>query len=429
MSLTVLVTDGNERPALAVVRSLGRRGVSVVVGDERSTTLAGSSKYCHRTIRYPSPYRDSAAFVTFLTDFLRRTRIDVVLPVTDVTTRLVAGSAPGFGLSAVAVPPLEAFEAVTDKRALLLRAASLGIPVPQTKVIDGKNGLPESIDGLVYPVVIKPSRSRMPQGRGWIAGSVHYARDPHELRRLYGEAAYLRQGISLIQEHIEGPGTGLFAICDRGRVVTTFAHRRLREKPPTGGVSVLCESIPVSVELRAQAERLLTPLGWHGVAMLEYKENRRSGRPLLMEVNGRFWGSLQLAIDAGVDFPFFACQLALGCPIDPPASYRIGVRSRWFLGDVDHLLWRFRHGRLNLTADAPSTLSAIGRFLATSAAPHVRNEILRPDDYWPAVHEARAYLGAGWRALFRWRRKPTPAPAETDIVRAMSGTVRADCGQ
>src|SRR5205823_2531443 len=129
----------------------------------------------------------------------------------------------------------------------------------------------------------------------------------------------------------------------RAKLVTgvqTCALPILREKPPSGGVSVLRESVPVDPIVRDQAIRLLGPLGWHGVAMLEYKQDRRTGTPYLMEVNGRFWGSLQLAVDAGVDFAYLAWQLALGHRPEIAPSYRVGVKSRWLLGDLDHLLTR-----------------------------------------------------------------------------------------
>ena len=87
--------------------------------------------------------------------------------------------------------------------------------------------------------------------------------------------------------------------------------------------------------------------------MLEYKQDHRSGVPFLMEVNGRFWGSLQLAVDAGVDFPYLCCQLALGQAPDVPASYTVGVRSRWLLGDLDHLLLRVFHSDRDLPVAHP----------------------------------------------------------------------------
>jgi len=160
---------------------------------------------------------------------------------------------------------------------------------------------------------------------------VQYVYSRTDLAQLYKDTAYLASYPSLIQERIVGPGMGVFVLCDRGQLVATFAHRRVREKPPSGGQSVLCESVALDPRLTNEAKRLLEPLGWHGVAMLEYKQDCRTARTVLMEVNGRFWGSLQLAVDAGVDFPYLCCQLAMGYPLSLPPAYRIGVKSRWLL--------------------------------------------------------------------------------------------------
>jgi predicted ATP-grasp superfamily ATP-dependent carboligase len=182
----------------------------------------------------------------------------------------------------------------------------------------------------------------------------------------------------------------VFVLCDRGRVRTAFAHRRLREKPPSGGVSVLCESVAPDPHLIEQAATLLGPLRWHGVAMLEYKQDRRTGQPFLLEVNGRFWGSLQLAVDAGVDFPYLAYQLALGQPLIAPATYRVGVKSRWLLGDLDHLVSRMR-SKPDRDDPGPSKLRTVVEFLKL-AAREQRYDVVSPDDPRPGIHELRQYV-------------------------------------
>jgi predicted ATP-grasp superfamily ATP-dependent carboligase len=137
--------------------------------------------------------------------------------------------------------------------------------------------------------------------------------------------------------------------------------------------------------------RLLGPLGWHGVAMVEFKEDDRTGRPMLIEVNGRFWGSLQLAIDAGVDFPVLNGQLALGQPPDVPPIFKVGLKSRWLLGDLDHLLIRLLHSDRDLPDTAPSKLKTLNDFLKFFG-PTLRYDVWRRDDPRPALHEIRQYL-------------------------------------
>jgi predicted ATP-grasp superfamily ATP-dependent carboligase len=167
----------------------------------------------------------------------------------------------------------------------------------------------------------------------------------------------------------------------------------LREKPPTGGVSVYRESVPLRPDVREHAERLLRHFGWTGAAMVEFKEDARTGIPYLMEVNGRFWGSLQLAIDAGVNFPVMLVRLALDEDVDPPSGYELGVRSRWLWGDFDHLLAVLRTPRWYRDAHPtfPSRGAALAKFLVPWR-PGDRFEILRLTDLLPFFRESIQWI-------------------------------------
>jgi predicted ATP-grasp superfamily ATP-dependent carboligase len=398
------VTDGDERPALAVTRSLGRRGIEVLVGAESKRSLASSSKYCAGRVEYPSPYHEPVGFSRFLRDLARRRHIDVLIPITDVTTYIVARhKAELEGGVRLPIPDFSAFDFVSDKWKLLKHAQETGMAIPRTHFLRGAEGLGEVLGKLQYPVVVKPARSRVLTESGWMRTQVRYADSETELTRLYRENASLRLP-SLIQERINGPGIGLFLLFDRGHLVTTFSHRRLREKPPSGGVSTLCESIAVDPRLKSQAVDLFEALGWHGVAMVEYKLDRESGEPLLMEVNGRFWGSLQLAIAAGVDFPYLLYRLAVDGCVEAPAAYTIGVRNRWLLGDVDHALARlFKKDRdLDLPEGFPTRFRTALEFAKVYRRGQ-RYEPLSLTDPMPFLYETSEYV----RDLFRKRSATT----------------------
>jgi predicted ATP-grasp superfamily ATP-dependent carboligase len=196
----------------------------------------------------------------------------------------------------------------------------------------------------------------------------------------------------LVQERIVGPGVGVFLLIWQGQVRAAFAHRRIREKPPGGGVSVVRESIVADPRLLALSEELLKQFDWEGVAMVEYKVDARTQTPYIMEINGRFWGSLQLAIDAGVDFPALLIDVLQGRQTSLPA-YHAGVRTRWWWGDVDHLIARLRHSDAALALDpgAPTRSRAVLDFLA-AFRPGYRNEILRWRDPMPAFRETLDWL-------------------------------------
>ena len=337
-SMRVLVTDGDSRAALAVVRSLGQRGHHLIVGERDTPALAQTSRHCRDRFTYPDPFADGEGFLSAVASEVERRRVDVLLPVSDVTTSLIASERRRFnGHCRVPVPESDSLLRAADKVAVIRLAEQLGIPAPQTVYLENAAQLTEVMDRLSFPVVVKPRRSRVRTGDRWRSCAVTYARSAQELQHEvcgWPAGAYPL----MLQEKITGPGVGVFLCMHNGKTVASFSHRRLREKPPSGGVSVLCESIELRPELHRAAESLLRALDWTGVAMVEFKVDERDGVAKLMEINGRFWGSLQLAIDAGVDFPAILLDTVMGASFNGVPTYRVGVQSRWLWGDADSLL-------------------------------------------------------------------------------------------
>ena len=350
---TVFVTDGNERAALAVTRSLGQQGIRVVVGAETPRSLAGASRYCTGTWQYPSPLSDPARFVSSLVDAVDLLGVTAIMAVTDSTTQVLAEKRGEFRSSITeGIPSSESYDLVSNKYHLMNLAHELEIPFPKTVFVPDGNIVALRDQVKAYPVVVKPGRSLLKVDEKWNKTSVHFVSNAEELTDLYRRTPYLRSP-SLVQQRIEGEGQGIFGLFDHGRPCALFAHRRIREKPPAGGVSVFRESIELPKPMTDYAVRLLERVKWHGVAMVEFKVERQSNVPMLMEINGRFWGSLQLAIDAGLNLPYLLYQAMNGMPVAVPNNaYHIGTKSRWLLGDIDHLLLRLTKSNSELHLDA-----------------------------------------------------------------------------
>jgi predicted ATP-grasp superfamily ATP-dependent carboligase len=247
-------------------------------------------------------------------------------------------------------------------------------------------------DVLRFPLVLKPVRSIAEHNDTRHKLRVVHARDASELRsrvRSLPDAAFPL----LLQERIVGPGTGIFLLL-WDKLVAAFAHRRLREKPPAGGISVYSESISIDPDLLDCSVRLLERFAWRGVAMVEYKRDAKTGRPYLMEVNGRFWGSLQLSITAGIDFPRLLVDCALGRSVDTTSTYRVGIRNRWWWGEVDHLLTRLRRSRseLALARDVPSFGRTAMDFLMSPLRSNDREEVFRISDPLPFLRETASWI-------------------------------------
>ncbi|MBI5267436.1 MAG: ATP-grasp domain-containing protein [candidate division Zixibacteria bacterium] len=400
--MAILVTDGDQRSTLAVVRSLGRHGLDVIVGEQDNTSLAGVSRYCSEPWRYPSPLENPDGFQQALIDHVHHRSYELLIPMTDVTCALVSEIQTELERQVrIALPAPGVFERSSHKGELMRLAQSLGIPVPPTEFITDLDQIRAIAPGLTYPVVVKSARSRVRQGNGWITGKVRYASNAEELIRVY-EALHREMAYPLIQRRIEGDGSGLFALFADSDMKAVFAHRRLREKPPSGGVSVLRESVAADERMIDYSRKLLRALNWNGVAMVEFKIDRVDNTPMLMEVNGRFWGSLQLAIDVGVDFPYLLYRVKCALPVPEVTTYRTGVVSRWFLGDLDHLLaiWFRRRKNLSLPQGHPGRLGSLWNF-ARACGWSTRSEVWNCNDVRPAIRELRRYFGDLFRGLRR----------------------------
>ncbi len=382
----ILVLDANQRSALAVTRSLGKRGVPVFTGDESSSALAGSSRFTQQYFEYPSPRRCPDQFIETLSQLVREHRIDILLPMTELTTTLLLMDASTFPATAIPFPDIKTVDSLANKCNLMRMAEKLGIPTPHTWYADSPNSLPVELDELSYPLVLKPGKSWLLQQGEWERAAVRFARNSSEARDILNSEPAFKVHPFILQECVAGHGEGVFALYDQGKPLAFFAHRRLREKPPEGGVSVLSESIPVDPVLLSHARNLLDKVKWHGIAMVEFKV-AADGTPYLMEINTRFWGSLQLAVDAGVDFPWLLYQLACGNPPDPVDNYKVGVRLRWMLGDLDNLYLSLRDKRYSFGRK----LNAIRHFLTPSPF-KTKHEVYRWSDPAPAWYELKQYL-------------------------------------
>ena len=388
--IRVLVTDGEQRAGLAVVRSLGRAGYEPIVVSRDARSLGGVSRYAAASVQVPDPLRRSNEFLVAVADVVRQYGAKVVVPVTEPSCMALLDAGATLHDAVVAGPSLAAFRAISDKEHMLAVAREVGLATPAQIRIERAADLDEAALGaLPFPVVLKPTRSVR-------SGAIHSVAYAPTLPALRARLAALPESAFplLVQQRVIGEGTGVFLLRWNGRVLATFAHRRLRETPPSGGASVYSESVIADPELVAGATRLLERFEWQGVAMLELKRDAATGTPYVMEVNGRLWGSLQLAIDAGVDFPALLVDAALGRPVAEPPAYRPGVRLRWWWGDVNHLLARLRHSadRLSLPPNAPPRGRLMRDFLVWRRRD--RNETLRADDPRPFIVDTLQWLKA-----------------------------------
>ena len=337
LSYSVFLLDGSQKSTLAVLRSLSGKGIRCTVGEYFSPHLCLKSKFCYRNVLYPSPYDNINEFKKFIMQYIEKNKVDAVFPMTDVTIPLVIDVLEKSKFSRlVSHIRMEGYNKGSNKLFLMNLAKTISVPFPKTIVVNEKSDILYLANNCKYPVVVKPEKSKIIFNDKYIPLNVTYAKDPEELLLILKTFLKYKRFI-MVQELIQGEGVGYFSLWENGRQKLKFFHKRILEKPPSGGVSVLCKSVSEDLEIEKYATKILEKLKWHGVVMVEFKKEFLTGIPYLMEINARFWGSLELAIKSGVDFPFETYQMVCGKKINlNQGNYTIGTCGSWFVGIIDH---------------------------------------------------------------------------------------------
>jgi predicted ATP-grasp superfamily ATP-dependent carboligase len=335
----VLVTDADALHSLPIVRSLGSRGMRVSMGSHRRVfSLSFYSKFCGDRIIYPPPDQ-SDEFIAFMIQLVRSRKFDILLPVRSTVTPLIAQHAQEFEpFVNFALPSLESMILANNKELTFRFAEKMKIPVPRTIYPRKFSEVEQEVKNFRFPVVAKALIASGSRG-------LAYLNSADELLRFAQKNLTSRSNTDqqkcIVQEYIRGPGCGFFSIFDRGEPKAIFMHRRIREYPITGGPSTMAESY-YHPRLKELGLKLLKALNWNGVAMVEFKLDLEDNEFKLMEINPRFWGSLNLPVACGVDFPYLFCLLAMKQDFEPVLEYQEGVKFRWlFPGDFMHLLAQY----------------------------------------------------------------------------------------
>lgn len=222
------------------------------------------------------------------------------------------------------LPPMGSLDIAQDKARTVSAAEEIGIPCPKT-------WHPSTVEDFLRLVgTLEPgSFVAKPRSGSGSAGISYGEKRTEEEWKDHWE----RFGAVLVQERIpaSGAGKGVSLLFDEnGECIAAFAHERLQQYPNSGGPSTDRYSIH-EPELVEMSIRLLKHLQWRGIAMVEWKIHPADGKPRLMEINPRFWGSLELAVRSGVDFPALYARAALGESLLPALQYPAGVRCRWMI--------------------------------------------------------------------------------------------------
>lgn len=309
----VLVTNGDYRHTLAIIRAISE-DYEVHVGSERQRACGFYSKFVNGRMRYNVSSPES--FLKSINAYIKSRKIDALLPVGD-TCFFYSSLLKNKIEASVPVADIKSMLVARNKVEMMERARKVGFKTPE--IVESPSQ---------FPVVLKPVSGR---------GNLRFVNNKKEF--IEAKKFFEKKKIPFfITEYIEGNENYSFAgLFKEGKLKAFFMYREIREFPLTGGSATYAIST-YDERIKTNCQKLLENLKWHGVAMVEFKINSK-GEKYFMEVNPKFWASLELAIVSGVNFPLLLLKMAEGKKINQP-KYLVGVRFCWLLEDFLNFLSR-----------------------------------------------------------------------------------------
>lgn len=378
---------------LSLVRELGEAGVPVIGIALSPDAIGLCSRFLHAKAVLHAPRTAEG---------LRELRAlgechgpGYLLTVSEANTSWLIDHQDELGKLKALVPPRQAFEAVLDKEKTLALARKVGVDIPQSVCPQTWDEVEATAATFPFPAVLKwaDPNAVAPQldALGLEYVKAEYVNDAAEFLSVAQRYRPLNTW-PLIQEYCPGVGLGQFFFMHRGEAVRRFQHVRVAEWPPEGGFSSVCDAVPLSqfVEQQERSIALLKEIGWEGVAMVEYRYDSASGRAVLMEVNGRYWGSFPLAMHSGAGFSLlsYALQGQDRMPVLPPQ--RDDIRCRMVATELKRLVRIFvQPGKIMDKRFRVRPLYELHRFFFDYFRPSVRYYVWRRDDPKPFFQDIK----------------------------------------
>ena len=381
----MLVLGDDTGSFLAIVRSLGRRGIEMHAAPRLLSAPALKSRFIAKRHDVPEWADDPAAWVRAVIDILTAEHFDLVIPCDETSLLPLAANRRVFEpLARLAIPDDGSIEVLFDKHATRQLAQRLGIPVPPGRLPRPDDTAESLVAEFGLPLMVKPRRSFSLDGlsrRRMVTAAADQAEIASVLPTIGPETEFF-------EGFVPGRGLGVSILAHRGRLLQVFQHQRVREDSSGSYYRV---SAPVAERYREAVAGIVSALNYTGVAMFEFRADEADDSWVLLEVNARPWGSLPLAVNAGVDFPWCWYRLLVAGDELPPMPYCVGLYGRNLVPDLRAVVRRL-HGN---TWAGIKQLTEFARVFVGRE----RHDVLTIDDLAPGLEEIGRLAGSVWRSL------------------------------
>ena len=308
--MKILVIPAHNNASLNIVQTLGRIYKVSIVGIKGYFNKAFFSKFKYKHYLIPNWKNEPIEkILDIIIDISKN--YDIIIPTNDVFSLIISKYKFLFGNKAIVMD--------YDKLLKFMDKSYISKFFKKYPKFYNENN-------VKFPAVVKSKSSYFLEDNKIIKGKLLIVNNDGELKNALKEVPY-----PIIQEKVEGKGWGIEFLFDK-EIILAFSHLRIREADPKGSYSSCALSIPLNFEILKEIESILKSLEYFGVGMVEMKGD------YFIEFNPRFWGSLSLAIECGLNFPLYLIKAHIGEKIDKNYDYKIGIISRWLYSEIIHII-------------------------------------------------------------------------------------------
>jgi carbamoylphosphate synthase large subunit len=361
---------GNHRHTVTVVRSLGRAGFGVILGQDEHDVIAQHSRYCAETWAHPKLEENEREFGLALEEFVaRRPDVSLVFPIGESMLVYVTQNAARFPTLKIVAPALSTVFKCLDKKRSYDTASKVGIPVPTWRLAGSVEDLHKTAREIGYPCIVKPNRSN----HYFFGKKAIVCRSSADLSRSFRSWPEGKERL-IVQRYVESDRPNCHFRAIEGRLVDYYEHVVIRtDQIDQTGFEIDGISVAPTPILRDYCSALIRALNYSGVGCVQFLTDRSKGKAYFLEINPRLDATCALPYAAGVDFPLYAVECLLPDRIPESVStiaYPAGVRIHYLMGDIQGLVrgledrsvslptalrWIYRMGKSSLSANVHLT--------------------------------------------------------------------------
>jgi predicted ATP-grasp superfamily ATP-dependent carboligase len=307
----ILVPDYPGMQVVSGIKQLAIHGDTCdLAWDLHSIDYLFKSRYISEYFKVPKPTNNETAYIQAVEKILQNDKYDLLLPFGNNAYHAICMVQERIKkLTRILVPSKKNHIIAYDKYQTFEHCQHIGIPVPRTYYGFVRNDLREISNSIQFPIVIKTK-----SGTG-VKNGLRFANSTEELLKRYDEMVTIHSNSSephnlVIQEFIPGYIHDACSVAARGKTLEILTQVRHWMYPITGGVGAINYTTK-NDSVKALAEQVLESLSWSGPSQIEFKYDERDKKYKLIEINSKFWGTLDLSIRSGVNFPLLLRNFVL----------------------------------------------------------------------------------------------------------------------